>query len=154
MSRNIEEKVVFGFSPEGLDGVPLLLIGVPEGAWHYMQDGKTHHLDMTKIGLPVQLILYGGKDHSECMGHIERITKKSGMALLDERNKDFSIKTRVISVKHPDIPEFDKYWTKLPISVRQFWWDKTDYATQPETREVIDFMNDEIAKVKQAEQRR
>ena len=53
------QKLVFGVSPEGQgDGVPLLLIGVPDGAWKYMGRGKTHHLDLTSIGISIKLMLF------------------------------------------------------------------------------------------------
>lgn len=63
-SMKPEEKVVFAVSPRGHvdddDGTFDVLLGVPLAAWEYMKDGKTHIFDLTKLGLPVRILLYGG----------------------------------------------------------------------------------------------
>jgi hypothetical protein len=80
MTRNIEDKVVFGVCPGGEgDGVPLVLLGIPKGAWEYMKDGKTHNFDLTKAGIPVKLMLYGGDSHSHCMKMIEAHLSKQDL---------------------------------------------------------------------------
>lgn len=90
--QSIEEKIVFGISEDGTgDGVPLLLLGVPVGAWEYMSDGKTHTFDLTKAGLPIKLILFGAADHSAAIGVIEEHNRSVGLPYLDERRSDFSI---------------------------------------------------------------
>lgn len=91
MSRNIEEKVVFGVSP---GSEPMILLGVPKGAWDYMKDGKTHTFDLTKIGLPIKIVMYGAKDHAAAMKMIEGHLKDKGQPYLDERRRDFSIEGR------------------------------------------------------------
>lgn len=84
-----EEKVVCGISPEGTgDGVPLVILGVPKGAWEYMKDGKTHTFDLTAAGVPVKLVLFGGKDHEEC----SRLLVQAGT--IDARGVDFSIQPK------------------------------------------------------------
>ena len=93
MTKNIEEKVVFGVSPEGCgDGVPLVLLGIPAGAWEYMKDGKTHTFDLTKIGLPIKLVIYGAETHDAAMKMINGYMSEHNLPYLDERHKDFSIK--------------------------------------------------------------
>jgi hypothetical protein len=95
MTRNIEDKIVFGVCPGGEgDGVPLVLLGIPKGAWEYMKDGKTHNFDLTKAGIPVKLMLYGGDSHSHCMKMIEAHLSKQDLPYLDQRREDFSIKPK------------------------------------------------------------
>lgn len=91
----IEEKIVFGISPDGQgDGIPLVLLGIPKGAWKYMKDGKTHNLDLTKVGIPAKIILYGGDSHTHCMKMIEGHLSGDGLPYLDRRREDFSIKDK------------------------------------------------------------
>ena len=89
------EKVVFAVSPDGQeDGVPLLLVGVSEAAWEYMKDGKTHHFDLTLIGLPIKLMLFGAKDRAAVIETIETANNNRGVASLHLRDRDFGIKPR------------------------------------------------------------
>jgi hypothetical protein len=61
-----DQKVVFAISHEGTgDGIPLVLLGVPRAAWVYMRDGKTHTFDLTKAGLPIKIMMFGGNDQGE-----------------------------------------------------------------------------------------
>jgi hypothetical protein len=93
----LEGKMVFGVSPEGQgDGAPVVLLGIPAAAWEYMKDGKTHTFDLTRVGIPVKLVLYGAKDHATAMeyirGHIFEGAEPGGKnILLDQRSVDFSI---------------------------------------------------------------
>lgn len=91
MSRS-EDKIVFAVSqtPEG----PLVVVGVPAGAWEFMKDGRTHHFDLGQVGLPLKLMMFGGKDHETCMKTFEQAAKEAGAAILDSRNKDFGIKKK------------------------------------------------------------
>jgi hypothetical protein len=89
----IEQKIVFANSPRGQgDGVTLLLVGVPRDAWVYMKDGKTHHFDLTQVGMPVKMILFGARNHDAAMAVLQESAKSRGEAYLDERRRDFSIK--------------------------------------------------------------
>lgn len=92
MAGNVEERMVFGVSPEGQgDGVPLVLLGVPTGAWDYMKDGKTHLFDLTRAGIPVKLVLFGAASHAEAMQVLQQGAAEKGASVLDARNQDFSI---------------------------------------------------------------
>lgn len=94
-ATKLEEKMVFGVSPEGQgDGVPLVLLGIPAGAWEYMREGKTHTFDLTKIGLPIKIMLYGAADHAAAMKLIEGHLSDKGMPYVDARREDFSIKPK------------------------------------------------------------
>lgn len=93
--RNIEDKIVFAVSYEGQgDGVPIVILGIPRAAWVYMRDGKTHNFDLTKAGVPVKLMLFGAKDHSDAMKTLDDAAKLNGVAYEDARNKDFDIHPR------------------------------------------------------------
>lgn len=92
MSRNIEEKIVFAVGPSA-SGKPVLLFGIPKAAWDYMKDGKTHTFDLTSLGIPVQMIMYGADNHSAALKVIEDHCKHNNVPLLDERRRDFSVKT-------------------------------------------------------------
>ena len=53
---NIEERIVFAVSPSGQgDGVPVVILGIPGGAWKYISEGKTNTFDLTKAGVPANL---------------------------------------------------------------------------------------------------
>ena len=77
-----------------LDGVPALILGIPRGAWQYMRHGKTHTFDLTKAGLPIKLVLFGGKDHAEVMAVLNKAMADSKTPYIDERRTDFSIKPK------------------------------------------------------------
>jgi hypothetical protein len=90
----IEEKMVFGVSPGDGDGIPLVLLDIPKGAWEHMKDGKTHTFDLTKIGMPIKIMLYGADDHAAAMKMIEVHLAERGVPYIDARRDDFSIKPK------------------------------------------------------------
>lgn len=91
----IEEKIVFAVSPTGQgDGAPVVILGIPKGAWEYMKDGKTHNFDLTKAGIPVKLMLFGAESHDAAMKVMNEAFAASGNAYLDARNRDFSIEPK------------------------------------------------------------
>lgn len=95
MAGNIEDKMVFGISPNGNgDGIPVVLLGIPRGAWDYMHDGKTHSFDLTKVGIPVKILIYGADNHTAAMKMIEGHMSERGLPYLDQRREDFSIKPK------------------------------------------------------------
>jgi hypothetical protein len=85
-----EEQMVFAVSPHD-DGQVDVLLGMPTAAWEYMKDGKTHTFDLTKLGLPIRLILYGAPDHATALGYIQKHNKSLGLETLDLRDEDFSV---------------------------------------------------------------
>lgn len=90
----IEQKIVFAMAPPDARGTATVLLGIPKAAWEYMKDGKTHHFDLTRIGLPVQLMLYGAEDHDAALKAIEGALAVRGVAYDDRRREDFSIKPK------------------------------------------------------------
>ena len=84
------EQVVFAVSPRegGMD----VLLGVPTAAWEYMKDGKTHTFDLTKLGLPIRILMYGGLDQGTVRRWIDEHNRSLGIVGTRERlNDDFSI---------------------------------------------------------------
>lgn len=89
----IDKKIVFAVAPGATDKDPVTcLLGMPTAAWDYIKDGKTHTLDLTNVlGIPLHIILYGGKDHKECLQVIHQHNSVHGIISKDERTKDFGI---------------------------------------------------------------
>lgn len=90
MAKNINEKVIFGYAPRG--AAADLIIGMPADAWAYCKDGKTHTLDLSSIGIPIRLMIFGAADHDAAKKVIDEHNSKLGLASLDARRQDFSIK--------------------------------------------------------------
>lgn len=84
-----EDKMVFAVSKVGDE--PLLLLGIPASAWEHMKDGKTHHFDLTKAGIPLKLMVFGGTSRAEIQGVIEEHNKRQGIATLYQPRKGFGI---------------------------------------------------------------
>lgn len=84
-----EEKMVFAVSKAGDE--PLLLLGIPAAAWNHMKDGKTHHFDLTKAGIPLKLIVFGGETRAEMQAIIESHNQRQGLTTLYQPGKDFGI---------------------------------------------------------------
>jgi len=85
-----DKKIVFaiGLCP---DNVPLFVLGIPRAAWVHMKDGKTHDFDFTKAGHNFRLMLFGGKDHEDCLKTIQAAASATGRLVTDERETDFTI---------------------------------------------------------------
>ncbi len=91
---DIESKALFALIPDAQgDGVPLVIIGIPAGAWENLRQEKTSTFDLTKIGVPVKIALFGAATHDQAMQLLDGRMKQEGIAYLDERETDFSIKT-------------------------------------------------------------
>lgn len=86
----IEQKIVFA-AGAGEAG-PMILMGIPAGAWDYMKDGRVHHFDLGPVGIPVRLMLFGGASHDACMALLQQALARSGSAYLDLRREDFGIR--------------------------------------------------------------
>lgn len=59
-----------------------------------MKDGKTHTFDLSKAGLPVRVVLFGGKDNQSLLKILKEDLAKQGIRVDDRRGEDFSIATR------------------------------------------------------------
>lgn len=89
MTKPIEHKIVFGLGDTAAG--KLIMLGVPQGAWEYMSDGKTHTFDLNRAGIPVQIIMFGGATHDECMSVLQAAFAGADCTYADMRREDFSI---------------------------------------------------------------
>jgi hypothetical protein len=95
MKGSIEERTVFAIAPQGTgDGVPLVVLGIPLGAWKYIREGKTNTFDLTKgpMPIPVKIMIFGGMNHAEVKAILEKYAFAQGaQGILDETRGDFRI---------------------------------------------------------------
>jgi hypothetical protein len=91
--RDRDEKLVFGLGTIDDDGTNnFLAIGVPTKAWDYMRNGKTHTLDLRKVGVPIRLILFGCRDHAHGCELLTTGAHAEGNQVVDVRDQDLGIK--------------------------------------------------------------
>lgn len=94
----MEQKIVFAMHAPEAEGKPsTLIVGIPAQAWEFMKAGKTHNLDLTKLGVPVQLMLFGADDHEAAMTMLKEGAAQGGITLVDARQADFSVKEQAAS---------------------------------------------------------
>lgn len=87
-----EEKVIFAVAPPAHANAPVtVVLGVPEGAWRYMNTGRTHTFDLTSLGLPIQIVMYGGQSHDHTMELIKPLLAED---VVDARDRDFGIEPK------------------------------------------------------------
>lgn len=91
MVKTTEDKIVFAISPGSGDGVPVVIVGIPVGAWDYMREGKTNHFDLTKVGLKCKFVMFGAATHDAALRALQAGASARGEPMLDERRTDFSI---------------------------------------------------------------
>lgn len=85
------KETVFGLS-ELPDGTKFLMLGMTDAAWATIKSGLTHEFDLTKMGIPVRLVLYGGGSVEDVMQVITAYNEAAGnKTAFDPR--DFSIPT-------------------------------------------------------------
>jgi hypothetical protein len=92
-----EQRIVFAVALDSSDSVPLVLLGMPAGAWTYIKDGMTSTFDLTKAGIPVKLMIFGSATHDSVMELMNRMMAESfskDIPIVDRRGEDFSIKPR------------------------------------------------------------
>lgn len=66
-----ENKIAVALADAPPGGVQTAILGVPKGAWDYMSDGKTHTFDLRQVGIPVQIVIFGGNDRATVMETME-----------------------------------------------------------------------------------
>ncbi|OGT54669.1 MAG: hypothetical protein A3E01_09975 [Gammaproteobacteria bacterium RIFCSPHIGHO2_12_FULL_63_22] len=86
-----EDQMLFALAPTSDGQPPIIIFAISQAAWEYMKDGKTHTFDLTKSGIPLRLMCFGAKSHSDAMKTLNDAMAKLGVPYLDERSKDFSI---------------------------------------------------------------
>lgn len=90
-AQTTQEKCMFGLAAQD-DGSPVAIIGIPEAAWRYMADGKTHTFDLRSLGFPVQIMLFGARDHRHALDMLGQGAEERGSPITDLRDRDFSMK--------------------------------------------------------------
>lgn len=86
-----ENQVQFAFAPAPDDrSAPTIILGIPREAWTYMKDGQTHQFDLTKVGIPLKLILFGGKTQVEITTTLQSFVP-ANVPVQDARHVELSI---------------------------------------------------------------
>lgn len=91
-AEDIETKCVFATGVQPDSAVPVVLIGIPRAAYERMKDGLTSTFDLSNIGVPLKLLIFGAPTHDDAMKTIEAAARASQTPLLDARGADFSLK--------------------------------------------------------------
>jgi hypothetical protein len=81
------EQCLFAFKPaeNQPDGIPILMFLMPEAAWDYMHDGMSHEFDLTRVGIPIKVVIGRTKD------------QETGMALLQVTNETIDARDADVS---------------------------------------------------------
>lgn len=75
MKPDKNRKVVLA-KAEALPGdVPTILMGVPADAWDHMKNVKTHTFDLTKVGIPVKILMFGGADYASVIDLMDVVAR-------------------------------------------------------------------------------
>lgn len=58
---------------------PVVILGIPAGAWDYMRGGLSHTFDLTSVGIPIQIIMFRGESYADVISTIENVAKETRM---------------------------------------------------------------------------
>lgn len=89
-----EQNIIFAIAGPAVGddaAMNTIIIGIPRKAWEHMKDGKTHHLTLEKAGVPIQIVLFGGRDQDSCRNAIEQFNEQQGHATEDRSREDWGI---------------------------------------------------------------
>lgn len=92
MAEQKDEQIVFALG-KSTDGVPVLVIGIPQGAAEYMKDGKTNNVDLTKVDFPLRVMIFGAENRAKCLELLNKAAKQNDInaPLVDKLHIDFGI---------------------------------------------------------------
>lgn len=92
--------VVFA-KAETADGVPLIILGIHPDAVEYMKDGKTNNFDLTMIGIPVRIMMFGASSQAAALAMVEQAMKaaRPERPFVDATKMDFAIDPSTIKKK-------------------------------------------------------
>lgn len=79
MSSKESDEIIFMVTEK--DGVPHLMLGIPEAAWTALKDGKLQSFDLTKIGLDIQVTVLGAQTQGAVMGRMIDSFQAKGTAV-------------------------------------------------------------------------
>jgi hypothetical protein len=71
--------------------VSTVILGLTDATWADIADGKAQDIDLTKIGIPAQLLVMRGKDHNDIKLQLARAAKK--LEIPDGGLADLSVPT-------------------------------------------------------------
>jgi len=73
-TTDTEQKVLFAFAPAESqpDGIPTLVFLMTQKARDYMINGLSHDFDLTKIGIPLKVIIGPCHDHASGLAQLEK----------------------------------------------------------------------------------
>ena len=89
---SIDESVVYGLTPGEGNKPHRFFVGIPQAAWENLRQGRCSTYDLSGFGIPFQIVVYGGTDHASVKGVLDDHNSRAGVASLDVRNQDHSIK--------------------------------------------------------------
>ena len=92
MKDDIEKRMVWGIIPTTDGKPPIIMLGIPQGAWNRLKHHEAQTIDMTRHKIPLRVMVYGGQSHKDCLEVIEKAARSAGIAIIDERRDDHSIK--------------------------------------------------------------
>jgi hypothetical protein len=82
-----DQKMLFALSPGSAetDGIETLTLLIPQAAWDYMRNGMCHEFDLTKIGVPLRMVLAGTPTHKTGLELLRMfgITKTKDVSTVD-----------------------------------------------------------------------
>lgn len=85
-----DKKVIFALTQD-TSGMPVVMLGIPAGAWEHLKHGNTNHFDLSKAGVPVKIIMFGADNRKAILDIIETHNKSIGAATLYQPGKNFGI---------------------------------------------------------------
>lgn len=95
-----EKKIAVAMCDPLPGDVPTVLLGIPAGAWEFMQDGKTHTFDLTQVGIPVKILMFGAADRD---GVMKLMNQAAVMATGSPMENDPNKADRDLGIKDPTV---------------------------------------------------
>jgi len=88
-----DEQVLFAFARacDTPDNIPVLTFLISEAAWAYAKDGLGHDFDLTRVGIPVKVIIGRTKNNAAGL-ELLRAANRIGEEVKDVRNVDLGFK--------------------------------------------------------------
>lgn len=80
-----EKRVVVGVGEPLPGAVPSVILGMPPAAWDAMANGKTHTFDLTKVGIPVQIMMFRGDSYEHTVEVMQSGAVAAGAEFIDHR---------------------------------------------------------------------
>ena len=88
-SRLKTNQVVFALATTARG--PVVVLGVPDAAWEYMKDGRSHTFGLRKVGFPVDIIMFGGRTRAHILDALSVVQNGGDVASKLDTTTDFAI---------------------------------------------------------------